>query len=155
VFSFFRTAFCFHFSPWFLFRSCYIFISRCILTSGPCWFSSKELFPCFATGWFLLNTTIYQLKNPIILTRLKWPSHSGVASPRSPSTSRPFHLVDPRLCPLLVSLRFLLLLGSALPSPSSNTPCDPHGSRTCRPTNILVDVLTLYSNQGRNVLYYV
>jgi hypothetical protein len=27
-----------------LFRSCYIFLSRCILTSGPCWFSSKELF---------------------------------------------------------------------------------------------------------------
>jgi hypothetical protein len=28
--------------PWFLFRSSYIFVSRCILTSGPCWFSSKE-----------------------------------------------------------------------------------------------------------------
>jgi hypothetical protein len=27
-----------------LFRSCYIFASRCILTSGPCWYSSKELF---------------------------------------------------------------------------------------------------------------
>jgi hypothetical protein len=27
-----------------LFRSCYIFISRCIWTSGPCWFSLKELF---------------------------------------------------------------------------------------------------------------
>jgi hypothetical protein len=27
-----------------VFRSCYIFISRCILTSGPCWFLSKELF---------------------------------------------------------------------------------------------------------------
>jgi hypothetical protein len=27
-----------------LFRSSYIFISRCILTSGRCWFSSKELF---------------------------------------------------------------------------------------------------------------
>jgi hypothetical protein len=30
VFSFSRTAFSFHFSPWFLFRSCYIFASRCI-----------------------------------------------------------------------------------------------------------------------------
>jgi hypothetical protein len=30
VFSFSRTAFSFHFSPWFLFRSCYIFVSRCI-----------------------------------------------------------------------------------------------------------------------------
>jgi hypothetical protein len=44
VFSFSSTAFSFRFSPWFLFRSCYIFASRCILTSGPCWFSSKELF---------------------------------------------------------------------------------------------------------------
>jgi hypothetical protein len=43
VFSFSRTVFSFCFSPWFLFRSCFIFISRCILTSGPCWFSSKEL----------------------------------------------------------------------------------------------------------------
>jgi hypothetical protein len=42
VFSFSRTAFGFHFSPWFLFRSCFIFASRCIWTSGPCWFSSKE-----------------------------------------------------------------------------------------------------------------
>jgi hypothetical protein len=31
VFSFSRTAFSFCFSPWFLFRSCYIFLSRCIL----------------------------------------------------------------------------------------------------------------------------
>jgi hypothetical protein len=30
VFSFSSTAFSFHFSPWFLFRSCYLFISRCI-----------------------------------------------------------------------------------------------------------------------------
>jgi hypothetical protein len=30
VFSFSRTAFSFHFSPWFLFKSCYIFPSRCI-----------------------------------------------------------------------------------------------------------------------------
>jgi hypothetical protein len=30
VFSFFRTAFRFHFLPWFLFRFCYIFASRCI-----------------------------------------------------------------------------------------------------------------------------
>jgi hypothetical protein len=44
VFSFSSTAFSFHFLPWFVFRSCYIIASRCILTSGPCWFSSKELF---------------------------------------------------------------------------------------------------------------
>jgi hypothetical protein len=44
VFSCCRTAFSFRFSPWFVLRSCYIFLSRCILTSGPCWFSSKELF---------------------------------------------------------------------------------------------------------------
>jgi hypothetical protein len=44
VFSFSRTVFSFYFSPWFLLRSSYIFASRCILTSGPCWFSSKELF---------------------------------------------------------------------------------------------------------------
>jgi hypothetical protein len=43
VFSFYRTVFSFCFSPWFLFRSCYIFLSRSILTSGPCWYSSKEL----------------------------------------------------------------------------------------------------------------
>jgi hypothetical protein len=30
VFSFSRTVFRFHFSPWVLFRSCYIFASRCI-----------------------------------------------------------------------------------------------------------------------------
>jgi hypothetical protein len=30
VFSFSSTAFSFRFSPWFLFRSCYIFVSRCI-----------------------------------------------------------------------------------------------------------------------------
>jgi hypothetical protein len=30
VFSFSKTAFSFHFSPWFLFRSCFIFASRCI-----------------------------------------------------------------------------------------------------------------------------
>jgi hypothetical protein len=30
VFSFSRTAFSFHFSPWFLFKSWYIFASRCI-----------------------------------------------------------------------------------------------------------------------------
>jgi hypothetical protein len=27
-----------------VFRSCYIFSSRCIFASGPYWFSSKELF---------------------------------------------------------------------------------------------------------------
>jgi hypothetical protein len=42
VFSFSRTVFIFQFSPWFVFRSCYIFVSRCILASGPCWFSSKK-----------------------------------------------------------------------------------------------------------------
>jgi hypothetical protein len=26
-----------------MFRSCYIFASRYIWTSGPCWYSSKEL----------------------------------------------------------------------------------------------------------------
>jgi hypothetical protein len=41
VFSFFATAFSFHFLPQFLFRSSYIFASRCILTSGLCWYSSK------------------------------------------------------------------------------------------------------------------
>jgi hypothetical protein len=30
VFSFSSTAFSFRFFPWFLFRSCYIFVSRCI-----------------------------------------------------------------------------------------------------------------------------
>jgi hypothetical protein len=30
VFSFSRTVFSFHFLPWFLFRSCFIFVSRCI-----------------------------------------------------------------------------------------------------------------------------
>jgi hypothetical protein len=44
VFSFSRTAFCFRFSPWFVFRSCYIFSSRCIFASDPYWFSSKEVF---------------------------------------------------------------------------------------------------------------
>jgi hypothetical protein len=43
VFSFSRTAFSFRFLPWFLFRSCSIFASRCIWTSGLCWYSSKEL----------------------------------------------------------------------------------------------------------------
>jgi hypothetical protein len=38
VFSFATTLFSFCFLPWFVFRSCYIFASRCILTSGPCWF---------------------------------------------------------------------------------------------------------------------
>jgi hypothetical protein len=40
VVSFSSTAFTFHFSPWFLFRSCYIFLSRCIYTTILCWFSS-------------------------------------------------------------------------------------------------------------------
>jgi hypothetical protein len=50
VFSFSATAFSFWFSPWFLFRSCYIFASRCIWTSGLCWFSSKELFQKGSNG---------------------------------------------------------------------------------------------------------
>jgi hypothetical protein len=40
---FLEFAFSFYFSPWFLFRSCYIFVSRCIYTSGLRWFSSKKL----------------------------------------------------------------------------------------------------------------
>jgi hypothetical protein len=43
VFSFSVTAFSFRFSPWYLFRSCFIFVSRCICISGLCWFSSKQL----------------------------------------------------------------------------------------------------------------
>jgi hypothetical protein len=50
VFSFSRTTFSFHFLPWFLFRSSYIFLLRCILTSGPCWFSWKELFQKGSNG---------------------------------------------------------------------------------------------------------
>jgi hypothetical protein len=50
VFSFSATAFSFYFSPWFLFRSYFIFASRCILTTGPCWFSSKELFQKGSNG---------------------------------------------------------------------------------------------------------
>jgi hypothetical protein len=50
VFSFSRIAFSFHLLPWFLFRSCYIFVSRSILTSGSCWFSSKELFQKGSNG---------------------------------------------------------------------------------------------------------
>jgi hypothetical protein len=44
VFSFFATAFSFWFLPWFVFRSCYIFLSRCIFASDLYWFSSKEVF---------------------------------------------------------------------------------------------------------------
>jgi hypothetical protein len=40
----------FIFSLWFLFRSCFIFVSRCILTSGPYWYSSKELFQKGSNG---------------------------------------------------------------------------------------------------------
>jgi hypothetical protein len=43
VFSFSRTVFSFRFLPWFLFRSCFIFASRCIWTYGLCWYSSKKL----------------------------------------------------------------------------------------------------------------
>jgi hypothetical protein len=44
VFSFSATAFSLYFSPWFLFRTCYIFSSRCIFASDIYWFSSKEVF---------------------------------------------------------------------------------------------------------------
>jgi hypothetical protein len=50
VFSFSGTAFSFRFSPWFFFRSCYIFASRCIWTSRLCWYSSKELFQKGSNG---------------------------------------------------------------------------------------------------------
>jgi hypothetical protein len=50
VFSFSATAFSFCFSPWFLFRSCYTFASRCIWTSGLCLFLSKE-FPKKGFEW--------------------------------------------------------------------------------------------------------
>jgi hypothetical protein len=43
VFSFSNTTLSFHFSPWFLFRSCYFFLSRCIYTSVLCWFSSLRV----------------------------------------------------------------------------------------------------------------
>jgi hypothetical protein len=42
--SFSRTAFSFRFLPRFVFRSCYIFTSRCIFSSGLYWFSSKAVF---------------------------------------------------------------------------------------------------------------
>jgi hypothetical protein len=45
-----RTAFSIRFSPCFVLKSCYIFASRCVLTSGPCWFSSKELFQKSSNG---------------------------------------------------------------------------------------------------------
>jgi hypothetical protein len=48
--SFFATTFSFRFLPWFVFRSCYVFASRCILTSGPCWYTSKELFQKSSNG---------------------------------------------------------------------------------------------------------
>jgi hypothetical protein len=44
VFSFSRTAFTFQFSPWFAYKSCYIFSSRFIFASGLYWFSSNEVF---------------------------------------------------------------------------------------------------------------
>jgi hypothetical protein len=44
VFSFSTSTFSSCFSPWFLFRSCYIFVSRCIFTFGPCWFHQKSCF---------------------------------------------------------------------------------------------------------------
>jgi hypothetical protein len=50
VFSFSRTTFSFRFLPWFLFRSSFIFASRCIWTSGLCWYSSKKLFQKGSNG---------------------------------------------------------------------------------------------------------
>jgi hypothetical protein len=44
VFSFSATAFSFCFLPRFLFRSCFIFASRCIFSSDLYWFLSKEVF---------------------------------------------------------------------------------------------------------------
>jgi hypothetical protein len=41
VFSFSATAFSFCFPPWYVFRSCYIFSSRCIFASGIYLFSLK------------------------------------------------------------------------------------------------------------------
>jgi hypothetical protein len=43
VFSFSSTAFSFHFSPWFLSKTCYFLEARCIYTSGLCWFSSLKV----------------------------------------------------------------------------------------------------------------
>jgi hypothetical protein len=43
VFFFSSTAFSFRFSPWFLLRSCYIFVSRSIYTTGLYWFSSQRV----------------------------------------------------------------------------------------------------------------
>jgi hypothetical protein len=43
VFSFSSTSFIFCFLPWFLFRSCYFFVSRFIQTSGLWWFSSLRV----------------------------------------------------------------------------------------------------------------
>jgi hypothetical protein len=35
-----------------LFRYCYIFASRCILTSGPCWLMKHKLARCrICAGW--------------------------------------------------------------------------------------------------------
>ena len=48
--SFSATAFGFRFSPWFAFRSCYIFSSRCIFASDLYWFSSKEVFIKISNG---------------------------------------------------------------------------------------------------------
>jgi hypothetical protein len=53
VFSFSSTTFRFCFSPWFLFRSCYIFVSRCIYTTDLCWFSSQK--SCFKKVWMVLE----------------------------------------------------------------------------------------------------
>jgi hypothetical protein len=43
VFSFSSTAFSFCFLPWFLFRTSYFFVSRCIYTSSLWWFSSLKV----------------------------------------------------------------------------------------------------------------
>jgi hypothetical protein len=50
VFSFSSTAFSFCFSPYFLFRSCYFFVSRFIYTSGLCKFSYLIVYSNFLIG---------------------------------------------------------------------------------------------------------
>jgi hypothetical protein len=50
VFSFSATGFSLHFLPWFVFRSCFIFSSRCIFASDLYWFSSKEVLIKISNG---------------------------------------------------------------------------------------------------------
>ena len=50
AFYFFCYCFWFSISPWFAFRSCHIFSSRCIFASDLYWFSSKEVFIKVSNG---------------------------------------------------------------------------------------------------------